>query len=1384
MKNRTACRHSGIHLYSRSGVALLMVLSLVVLLTIVILALLSRSASNGLISGASANFTKTDIYGHGAIDQVIGDLRQEIADGSTVASVTPASGGLPSIASPYPAYTNPTTGMVSYLYRPSSVAAAAPALSGPGGYGSPSDPTSAWNTKFLNLLKESVSGELFYNATIGPNSPGRAAPISTSSQSENGRSIQIARWNEHLLLPKQFVTFTGGNGAPLVIKEDSPTTDTTPNATFVPPDWILTAVDGSNPTAFNAATMSDPKQPGYVVGRYAFAIYNEGGLLDANVAGSPNGSGGPASTYPPTQLSASAQANGGPSQQIIWSRKGPESFADLTVLPGIAQASIPQNVVNALIGWRNAATAQASPFPTTLFTSSGIDSYFSYILGSPARFLTVGNLNGTSDNMFTSRQQLISFLQDVANGNTSDQAYLQDAMMYLGTFTRSLNQPSYWPDPKRPTVRLAPPSIPIPADHILVGNNAYQKDNEYNPPFKSIRVASSFVRPAGGQNDPAVNPDGTTAIVGEPLVKKRFALSRLIWLTYKGPSAAISQADPLYQYYLQYMPAPQLSQLWNEGTAANIKNYFGLTWTASSGISYWLYNGHASTNATGGITLSKLDQVAAQNREPDFFELLQAAMSCGSLGTVLPQAIHNNSGNDLLYCSPWQQQRDSQVGVQVLQIGANMINQVSPANFPTHIVFNNGTYTYSIWGSTDLPYLSDCGNVALVVADANPPAPGLAGDTLILNPGSTGTPTQSGVGVALAVPVVWNPYASSNIPTKLNFVPTKLRIIISSFCLEVPSVSATTLKQAFSATGTTAFTDEVPWFNLGTFDPLSGTLIYPSSGVKNNALYFKYDSTLYREPTALMLEGTPADVKIDAQNTIEFNGFNIAFNSTTSSTPALPPSPPGPGWTNGIPELPTPPLTKPTNFFVGFLLGTYPLRQSITTTSPSGIKTTTTNPISQVQEVNTTFPNAPYPGMTFSLEYQSNETGGAWIPYQQYDRAPANQAYSVPYTNTNGGTFQTESIMSSWPNQGTGTGLDKWNTSSAYDPRGSGRFGIAFEQSFRPFIDITQPTIETFLYSVGTYFNASAKNNPTSMPLGELTQNLISDPDATSPGIELPVGYFADPDGVVRRAMGGYASAVSTIGLPMATVAGNPINASNRPIILHRPFRSVAELGYVFSDTPWKNIDFFSPESGDGALLDTFCINEDYRPDAVSAGQVDLNTRQAPVIQALLAGAYRDEEKSVTPLPAGTRADLSNGEAIQLSQALVARTTSTALGKGPLSNVADLVGRYTKGFTNDNGQPYDGFTTDLGAKYTGGTSSVNSIVQRLRETTMRALSDAGQAGTWNLLIDLIAQGGRYPSQARSFADFIVEGERHYWVHVAIDRQTGQVIDENIEVVNE
>jgi hypothetical protein len=72
----------------------------------------------------------------------------------------------------------------------------------------------------------------------------------------------------------------------------------------------------------------------------------------------------------------------------------------------------------------------------------------------------------------------------------------------------------------------------------------------------------------------------------------------------------------------------------------------------------------------------------------------------------------------------------------------------------------------------------------------------------------------------------------------------------------------------------------------------------------------------------------------------------------------------------------------------------------------------------------------------------------------------------------------------------------------------------------------------------------------------------------------------------------------------------------------------------------------------------------------------------------------------------------------------------------------------------------------------------------MREAAIRPLADCGQTRVWNLLIDVVAQSGSYPSTATDATQFSVTGERHYWQHVAIDRLTGQVLDSSVEEVSE
>jgi len=74
-----------------------------------------------------------------------------------------------------------------------------------------------------------------------------------------------------------------------------------------------------------------------------------------------------------------------------------------------------------------------------------------------------------------------------------------------------------------------------------------------------------------------------------------------------------------------------------------------------------------------------------------------------------------------------------------------------------------------------------------------------------------------------------------------------------------------------------------------------------------------------------------------------------------------------------------------------------------------------------------------------------------------------------------------------------------------------------------------------------------------------------------------------------------------------------------------------------------------------------------------------------------------------------------------------------------------------------------------------------------KQTIARALAEAGQARTWNLMIDVIAQTGRYAPGTASVTDankFTVEGEKRYWLHIALDRDDGTVLGTQLEEVIE
>ncbi len=219
-----------------------------------------------------------------------------------------------------------------------------------------------------------------------------------------------------------------------------------------------------------------------------------------------------------------------------------------------------------------------------------------------------------------------------------------------------------------------------------------------NRDIPNVRVATSFTR-----------RDGSRAVAGEPLVKRRFPLSQLALLSVVSPT-----------------PAQQ----------ALIQQYFGLvldTILSTTATSVWDYdNPNGTSRATAIMTLGQVAALTGSSaREPDFFELLKAAILSGSLGLnpgppVKPGVYGDVNGISLMS------------DAQIWKIGANIIDQYRTGNYPINIYANcftsaNTTSTPSLpctgfdaynhfYGIKNLPYLTR----VVPLATLDPPAPATA----------------------------------------------------------------------------------------------------------------------------------------------------------------------------------------------------------------------------------------------------------------------------------------------------------------------------------------------------------------------------------------------------------------------------------------------------------------------------------------------------------------------------------------------------------------------------------------------------------------------------------------------------------------------------------
>ncbi len=305
--------------------------------------------------------------------------------------------------------------------------------------------------------------------------------------------------------------------------------------------------------------------------------------------------------------------------------------------------------------------------------------------------------------------------------SASDRANLQTALEYFGTSSREFNRATWSPStPAGSTIDYATlAKTPTPETSTAINRN-----------LSAVRVATAFTR-----------PDGTQAIVGEPLLKRRYLLARINELT--------NTADP------------------------NIQRDFGLQW---DGINFrWKYVG--ATGSAVQSSIKTLAQVAAENpgREPNFFEILKAVILSGSVGLGTNGATFVAAENKY-----WDTTGGLSADCQIMQIGANIIDSWDADNIPSFINFAGN----ELAGVENLPYLNK-----LVLCPSLPPvsstnqtadcwlAPSLwnphqnGSSAPTTGPGSrvrialTGTPTYKVVFTVLPTSYQTNPIVTSPTPS-------------------------------------------------------------------------------------------------------------------------------------------------------------------------------------------------------------------------------------------------------------------------------------------------------------------------------------------------------------------------------------------------------------------------------------------------------------------------------------------------------------------------------------------------------------------------------------------------------------------------------------------
>jgi len=1378
------------------GFALIFVLAMLVLVMGLVLAFFSKVVHQRQLSLLSYSAMQGTYLSEVALETILEDLRHEVEAGSEPDSMI---------------------GAEINVWRPRLVEV--PGVNVPA---APSIiPQRSGDQGIRNIVKVSRRQTPFFAGGAGYGTPtnrtatgkDRATATATTDVSLNGRSMLAERWLD-----------------PRMMSEEE-------SQSFLAPDWIYLDRRGKQPNLAGTVIPEAVKSPAAgndekVVGRYAYVIYDLGGLIDVNAVG--NG------------LDESSNAERGFLHQVSLEAGLPLSADETLGFPNFTD----------FVGWRWPASQSANQ-----------DAFLESLFSGRRNFMEVEE----GDQALLGRADLIR----MANLPGASSPIPPAGLSYLTTFTRDADLPSHAPPQNEaggPLHRI-PNRSPGDTHDYFAGGATPQTELDPSLLADNIRFQEDVVlnRPEG----PILAPAGTT------VMPRRFPLGKIALLSEETP-------DPdelLYYFGLKKLDDGRFEYVAQLPDQANQKKLASLNMIALH---------RESTMLADPAGSGRMLPVAREPNFFEVVQAVILAGSLGktagspAFNLVVPWNLETEDS-----ITPDQHHWDNTSvrahlmdrlrNKQALQIGANIIDQWDRDDFPTTIVYESSgnapiqdlsqkdTY-WAVYGIENLPYISTYTLVAnrpdyTLGSKYAEPAAADGKDFLQL----------------WACFDIWNPHKNAKVPEGIEafrivgsgHASGSTRYTITDRFNRATSAPATSpsiyypLEDNGVVASGSAGDQNVDSFvrdaygAMATTSPHGGTKASGSIEIGTTTrsdrwtidelneqfgLEFQFSAEeIYAEPTALWSVDQPPESEDDVPGVLL---MHLDLRGPGGSSAAIP-------LKNQRPDD----LQRTLNFL--FDRVTYaPYTASVEVTLPSGdrevrqIRTTDGNgnsiptatglgieqtlegalvsgvPVGggdRIYPFGTTFggqidrtingrrcwivvrpePSAANPEpdvrvyanpptkaqnwirfipnrasnrhVNFSLEALID---GEWVPYQTIEGwfalsstfgqvATGIDSMMNPLIDPHHSDQQAAlTFPEFYQHYGWRSLLHRHASTTAdvstrmgvkSDPRSS-RFGWSYFRGQRPgeflrsqsnpsvisdwLLTNDNPSRSIGRNTVGsTWASYSATNPPPNAPGFEhfstaanqtAVGGLISNNPDLPMSVQNPMRY-ADIDGVIRPA-DGYWGALPTV----------PGQTADRSIILNRPFRSVGELGHVFRDSPWRTLDFSTPYSGDLGLLDVFSLNATDEPTATVAGRLDLNTREPAVLEVALKKIAR-ADGSV----------LSDEDAKAIAAAIVEESS-----KAPFSSKGDLVARNV-------------VASVLDTNLTAGNRRKPE-----REAAIRTLSGVGMTGTWNLLIDLVTQTGAFTPASRSASEFFVRSENRLWVHLALDRFTGRVVDIQIESFNE